>query len=198
MNLALFDFDGTITVGDTFVPFVRFAMRPRRMPIAVARFLPMGIGYQLGWVSAAQARPVIARLVFEGEDAAAVDELGLTYARNVLPGVVRRQALERIEWHIGQGDRVVVVSGSLETYLSHWCRSLGVELICTQLEESYGALTGRYVGRDCIGAEKVRRIRERYDLASFPLVYAYGDTEDDLDMLGLAQRKYFRWKEVRS
>ena len=31
MNLALFDFDGTITVGDTFVPFVRFAMRRRRI-----------------------------------------------------------------------------------------------------------------------------------------------------------------------
>lgn len=33
MNLALFDFDRTITVKDTFVPFVPFAMRPRRLPI---------------------------------------------------------------------------------------------------------------------------------------------------------------------
>jgi phosphoserine phosphatase len=31
MNLALFDFDGTITVGDTFVPFMRFAVRPGRL-----------------------------------------------------------------------------------------------------------------------------------------------------------------------
>ena len=198
MNLALFDFDGTISVEDTFVPFVRFAIRPARLPIATARFLPMGIGYKLGWVSAARARPVVARLAFEGEDAAAVDSLGLNYARNILPGALRRQALERIEWHKDQGDVVVVVSGSLYTYLSHWCRPLGVDLICTQLEESNGVLTGRYVGRDCIGAEKAARIRERYDLAAYPVIYAYGDTEDDREMLGLAQKKYYRWKEVGS
>lgn len=196
MNLALFDFDGTITVGDTFVPFVRFAMRPRRMPIATARFLPVGIGYKLGWVSAAQARPVLVRLALGGEQSARVADLGLSYSRTVLPGVVRRQAMDRIKWHRDQGDVVVVVSGSLYTYLSHWCRPLGVDLICTQLEESNGALTGGYVGRDCIGAEKVTRIRERYDLAAYPVIYAYGDTEDDREMLGLAHRKYYRWAEI--
>jgi phosphatidylglycerophosphatase C len=198
MNLALFDFDGTITVKDTFVPFVRFAMRPRRMPIATARFLPMGFGYQLGWVSAAQARPVFVRLALGGELSSRVGDKGLSYACTVLPGVVRREAMDRIKWHRDQGDLVAVVSGSLDTYLVHWCSSQGVDLICTQLEESNGELTGRYVGRDCIGAEKVRRIRERYDLAAYPVIYAYGDTEDDREMLGLAQKKYFRWKEVGS
>lgn len=196
MNLALFDFDGTITLKDTFVPFVRFAMRPRRMPIATARFLPVGIGYKLGWVSAAQARPVLVRLALGGEQSARVADLGVSYALTVLPGVVRRQAMDRIKWHRDQGDVVVVVSGSLYTYLSHWCRPLGVDLICTQLEESNGALTGRYVGGDCIGAEKVKRIRERYDLDAYPVIYAYGDTEDDREMLALANKKYYRWTEI--
>ena len=196
MNLALFDFDGTITVKDTFIPFVRFAMRPRRMPIATARFLPVGIGYKLGWVSAAQARPVLVRLALGGEQSARVADLGLSYSLTVLPGVVRRQAMDRIKWHRDQGDVVVVVSGSLYTYLSHWCRPLGVDLICTQLEERNGALTGRYGGGDCIGAEKVKRIRERYDLGAYPVIYAYSDTEDDQEMLALAHRKYYRWTEV--
>src|SRR6185503_13334388 len=34
MNLALFDFDGTITHRDTFTPFLRFAVRPERMALA--------------------------------------------------------------------------------------------------------------------------------------------------------------------
>ena len=196
MNLALFDFDGTITLKDTFVPFVRFAMRPRRMPIATARFLPVGIGYKLGWVSAAQARPALVRLALGGEQSARVAALGVSYALTVLPGVVRRQAMDRIKWHKDQGDLVVVVSGSLYTYLSHWCRPLGVDLICTQLEESNGALTGRSVGGDCIGAEKVTRIRERYDLDAYPVIYAYGDSEDDHEMLALANKKYDRWTEI--
>jgi len=32
MNLALFDFDGTVTSSDTWTPFMRFAVRPSRMP----------------------------------------------------------------------------------------------------------------------------------------------------------------------
>jgi phosphoserine phosphatase len=41
-------------------------------------------------------------------------------------------------------------------------------------------------------AEKVRRIRERFDLAAFDHVYAYGDTVEDEPMLALAQERYFR------
>ncbi len=35
-------------------------------------------------------------------------------------------------------------------------------------------------------------VRE-YDVEAYPIVYAYGDTHE---MLGMAHRKYFRWKEV--
>ena len=90
----------------------------------------------------------------------------------------------------------MVVSASLDAYLVPWCRPLGLDLICTELEISDGRLTGRYVQGDCWGDEKVRRIRERLTLDDYDTVYAYGDTEDDRAMLDLADRKYFRWQEV--
>jgi phosphatidylglycerophosphatase C len=51
MNLALFDFDGTITRGDTWTPFLRYsATRPR---IAAAVLLsPLIVAYKAGWISA--------------------------------------------------------------------------------------------------------------------------------------------------
>ena len=39
-------------------------------------------------------------------------------------------------------------------------------------------------------------MRERFDLDRFETVYAYGDTPEDREMLSLAQRKYYRWKEI--
>ncbi len=33
MNLALFDFDGTITSNDTWTPFMHFAVRPSRLAV---------------------------------------------------------------------------------------------------------------------------------------------------------------------
>lgn len=40
-----------------------------------------------------------------------------------------------------------------------------------------GTLTGRHVRGDCSGGEKLRRIREQYDVNRYALIYAYGDTE---------------------
>lgn len=73
-----------------------------------------------------------------------------------------------------------------------------MELICSSLQQENGVLTGRYEGRQCVLAEKARRVRERYDLQSFDEIYAYGDTPEDRDLLGLATRKYYRWQEVDS
>ncbi len=196
MNLALFDFDGTITTTDTWTKFLRFAVRPSRLVAGAVVFSPLMAAYKIGAVTGPQSRPVVARFGFRGEPAAAVTERGRRFASDVLPGFVRRRAIDRIEWHKAQGDTVVVVSASLDVYLRHWCESMGVEVICTELEEAGGVLTGRYVRGDCSCGEKLRRIRERYDLDRYPVIYAYGDTEEDREMLALAHERYFRWKRI--
>jgi hypothetical protein len=59
MNLALFDFDGTISFEDGSVPFVRFAARER---IVVGSLLlsPLIVAYELGLVTATRLRAAIA------------------------------------------------------------------------------------------------------------------------------------------
>jgi HAD superfamily hydrolase (TIGR01490 family) len=196
MNLALFDFDGTITFSDTFTPFLRFAIEPRRITVGRVVLAPLIVGYKLGLVSASSARERVSGFGFRGRREADVRQVGETYARDVLPGVVRPQALERINWHKAQGDRVVVVSASLDVYLTAWCRAMALELICTELETRDGTLTGRYHHGDCIGKEKPRRILEKYNLQDYPVIYAYGDTPEDRDMLRLAHKQYFQWQEI--
>jgi phosphatidylglycerophosphatase C len=195
-NLALFDFDGTITHADTFTPFIYYAVQPRRMAIGKAVLSPLIAAYRLGILSASAMRAAAACVGFRGRSEAEIREAGQRYARGSLPSVVRKQALERIEWHQAQGDVVVVVSASLDVYLSAWCKELGLNLICTQLEARGGVLTGRYLHGDCTGKEKSRRVRDEFDVSLYPVVYAYGDTTEDNELLALAQRKYFRWKEL--
>lgn len=155
VNLALFDFDGTITIGDTFIPFLRLSARPQKLLLGSIVLSPIILAYRFGLISGRIARPIAARFAFRGGQAAAVRDFGLKYAREVLPGMIRKRALDRIEWHKQQGDTVVIVSASLDVYLTHWCESLGIEVICTQLEEKDGILTGRYVGGDCSRTEKL-------------------------------------------
>jgi HAD superfamily hydrolase (TIGR01490 family) len=195
MNLALFDFDGTITFGDTFTPFVRLSASPRRTLAGLILLSPMIVGYELGVVPATRMRSAVARVCFRGRREADVFELGARYAET-LDGRVRPAALEKIRWHQAHGDTVVVVSASLAPYLRHWCERLKLELICTELESASGTLTGKYRGGDCTGPEKARRVRERFDLSRYSVVYAYGDTEEDRELLDLASKRYLRWCEI--
>lgn len=197
MDLALIDFDGTITTKGVYPDFLRFAV-PRSRKLAAGILLsPLIAGYKCGLISDPAIRRVLSRASFQGEDPARVLAQGERFVSDVLPGLIRPIALERIAWHKDRGDRVVVVSASLDVYLIPWCQALAVDLICTELETtSDGRLTGRYVQGDCYGPEKVRRIRKRLQLDDYGAIYAYGDTEDDRAMLDLADRKYFRWQEV--
>ncbi len=196
MNLALFDFDGTVTSSDTWTPFMRFAIRPARMLAGRVLLIPVVAGYRLGMMSASRGRRLAARVGFQGEEAEAVRQLGVEYATTVLPRTLRQSAVERIEWHRSQGDDVVIVSASLNVYLGPWCEGQGLDFLCTTLEERDGRLTGRYVQGDCSGAEKVRRILQRYELSQYAVVYAYGDSGEDREMLDLAHKKFYRWREI--
>jgi HAD superfamily hydrolase (TIGR01490 family) len=196
MNLALFDFDGTITSNDTWTPFMRLAVPRANVLTGLLPMLPVFVGYRMGQVSASTARQAAVRAGFRGVDAAAVRRLGAEYAAATIPATVRPAALERIEWHKAQGDRVVVVSGSLDVYLAPWCTRQSLDVICTTLEERDGRLTGRLVEGDCTGAEKARRVRRQHQLDRYDEIYAYGDTSEDREMLDLAHKKYYQWREV--
>lgn len=198
MNLALFDFDGTISSSDTWTPFMRLAVRPSRMLVGQVLMLPVAIGYRLGAISASRGRQIATRLAFRGEDAARIRECGVDYARRVLPRTVQSRAIERVAWHRSRGDEVVVVSAALDAYLSPWCQAQGLDHICTVLQEKQGRLTGKYLSGDCCGEEKARRIKARYDLRRYERVYAYGDSVEDREMLELAHIKIYRGNEISS
>ena len=196
MNLALFDFDGTITSNNTWTPFLKYAVRPSRMVVGRLLLLPVTVGHRLGVLPAGRARQIANWVAFCGKRTTAIRQLGLEYARSVLPRTERQWALDRIEWHESQGDEIAVVSASLDVYLGSWCDARGLPYICTTLEERDGRLTGRCIDGDCSGGEKVRRIKQRFDLGRYELIYAYGDTPADRGMLELAHRKFYRGKEV--
>ncbi len=198
MNLALFDFDGTITRSDSWMPFLKFAVPPLKLVVGQGLLLPVLVGYKLGAVPPTRARAAASMVAFRGERAATIRERGAEYASEALPGSLRSEALERVAWHRERGDHIVVVSASLDVYLAPWCRTHGVDLICTELEERAGRLTGRLVGGDCTGAEKARRVKERYELARYESVYAYGDTIEDREMLECAHVKYYRGRAISS
>lgn len=196
MNLALFDFDGTITTRDVYPGFLAYCSSRWRVRVGwVVLGLPY-LGMKLGFVSPKAMRLVAAWVTFLRADEAHVRARGEAYARDVLPGLLRPEALARIAWHRARGDTIVVVSASMDCYLEPFCQEHGLDLVCNHPAARDGRLTGRLRARDCAGAGKVARLNERYDLSRYETIYAYGDTQEDRAMLALAHRRWFRWQEV--
>lgn len=196
MNLALFDFDGTITTREMFPDFIRHAISPWRLRVGWTALAPLVAGYRLGLVSGTVVRAAIVKVGFSGTGLSRYQAAGESFARDVLPGSLRPEAMRRIAWHQQQGDTVVVVSGAFDVYLGPWCASHGLDFLCSSLEHRRGVLTGRYADKQCVLAEKARRVRQRYDLTSYGRIFAYGDTPEDRDLLALADRKTYRWQEL--
>jgi HAD superfamily hydrolase (TIGR01490 family) len=124
------------------------------------------------------------------EDFAALAE---KYSSSEIRKIVRPAALVRINWHQTQGHKVVVVSASITSWLSHWCTAQGVDLVATEIEEESQVLTGQFRTLNCYGREKVERLKGQYDFSEIEYVYAYGDSRGDKEMLDLADEKYYRY-----
>ncbi len=191
-DLALFDFDGTITTRETFPDFIRRAIPPPRRALGTVLFAPLVVGYRLELVPVHALRTALVRYAFSGVPLAEVEAAGAALAAEVLPGLVRPAMQARIDWHRARGDTVVVVSGGFDVYLAPWCRAQGLDWICSSLAERDGVLTGRYAGAQCVADEKARRVRERYDLARYRAIHAYGDTHEDHALLALAHHATYR------
>ncbi len=107
---------------------------------------------------------------------------GLVVARRLRPWV-----RERVDWHRRAGHELVLVSASPEIYVAPLARRLGFDAaLATRLEVGPdGRLTGRIEGWNCRGPEKVARLRAWMG-SDASLVYAYGDSPGDEEMLALA------------
>lgn len=192
MDLALFDFDGTITTVETYPPFVRAATPGWRLALGYPPLAPLILAYRRGLVSGDTARAAIARVAFTGVDSGELEDAGERFAAMDVPRLLRPEAMARIDAHRRRGDTVVVVSGNFDVLLEPWAASHALPVLCSRLERRGGRMTGRYFGLQCVREEKVRRIQEAFDLSQFERVHAYGDTIEDEAMLALADHAHYQ------
>ena len=127
--------------------------------------------------------------MFKGIAADFVQNLAQEYALQLTQNL-DQNLLQQLRLHQQQGDHIVLVSASIDLYLVPICEFLNIELICTATEIKNGLLTGHYSSEDCSCEQKKLRILQQYNLEDYQYIYAYGNSEEDLDMLSLADHPY--------
>ena len=184
-RIAIFDLDGTITRRDTFLPFLAGYLRRHparalglwRLPFSLAR-------YAVGLSDRGRLKASLVRQVMRDAERDSVDAWAREFCRTQLPQLLNPGALAAIDRHRAAGDRLVLLSASLDLYVPLVAATLGFdETLCTGLSWRGDRLEGRLTTENRRGAEKrrcVESLRERFPGSPFA---AYGNAKSDFEHL---------------
>jgi HAD superfamily phosphoserine phosphatase-like hydrolase len=187
MRVAVFDLDGTITRGDTFLPYLRGWLRrnPRRgfLAHALAALLRFPFGGDRG-----RLKSDLIRAGMSGATRGEVRAWTAEYVAGLGEREFCPRSLATIALHRTAGDRLVLLSASVDLYVPDIGRRLDFdETICTEVAWSDGFLDGALVTENRRAAEKrrcVEAIRARFPGARLA---AYGNARSDFDHLAVVE-----------
>lgn len=194
MNIALFDFDGTISTRDSYLLFTK-CIDWKRYHTGCLVLAPRIIGYLARIYPNHALKQDFLQYFYSGKT---TDELQIRahqFCSEEIPAIIRPGAMERIHWHQDRGDTIAIVSACPRLILEPWCREINADIIATELEtDQHSKITGKIAGKNCWGEEKINRIQDRYTLTRYDEIFAYGDSKGDLPMLGLAKqdKRFFK------
>ncbi len=190
--IVAFDFDGTLTVRDSFLAFLKWRQGPRRYVLGLGRLIPAALAYLVhrdrGRIKAAAVREFLRgvsreRLVADAQ----------AFAELFSGSLLRPDALETWNRWRSEPVRLVIVTASPDLTVAPFAQSLGADaLLGTQLAfDIHDRVAGGLASPNCRGQEKVRRMEGAFG-PDFELKAAYGDTRGDLEMLARAQTSGYR------
>ena len=190
--LSVFDFDGTLTRHDSFLPFLWYAFGTlgfaRRLPAMV---LP-SLAFLLGRISRDDLKARLLAVFLGGIDAQWLADRAQAYCRFIWGYLLRPEGLRGVAAELASGAEVTLCSASPELVLRPFAERLGVGLIGTELEVVDGRITGRIAGGNCRAENKVLRLQARYGPLTAYRLRAWGDTRGDHELLAAAQDPHWR------
>ena len=197
MNIAFFDFDGTLTRKDSFLPFMKSVSSKRKYYSGLVLIPLLYFQNTFNIISGKKLKEKVLTYFVGGLRPADIRKEVVRFTEKLIPELLTDRALNQLNSHRSKGDKIVIVSASMDIWLEHWCQNNDFDLICSIAEINNGKYTGKLEGGNCKGEEKVKRINDSYDLTTFERIYAFGDSKHDLPMLALGTHSYYNWKLMK-
>jgi phosphatidylglycerophosphatase C len=190
--VVAFDFDGTLTVRDSYTAFLKWRAGPRRYVLGMARLIPAALAYLFhrdrGRIKAAATREFLGGVPRQTLEADA-----RAFAERFSRSLLRPDAVAAWKRWRGERVRLVIVTASPELIVGPFARGLGADgLIGTELAfDAQDRVVGGFATPNCRGPEKVARLKAAFG-PDLELRAAYGDTGGDREMLAMAEIKGYR------
>ena len=192
--VAYFDFDGTLSTKDTFIPFIIYCLGYWGFLRKVPQLLRVAGFYALKLIDNQEAKQRALTITLHNWPLVALEAKARAFAYSHLNKYLKAPIYAKLEWHREQGHRLVVVSANLAIYLRYFASLHQLdEVIATEIEQVEQRVSGKLATKNCYGYEKVLRIKDYLlkNNLNFEYSYAYGNSRGDHEMLDFVDEPYY-------
>ena len=190
-KLYLFDFDGTLTRKDSMIEFAKFVNPTLLFYIKAILFVPIYLLLTFKIIDNQTAKRFFLTIFIQQHTKQQLESFSEEFAI-YFKKYIKTSANEYLNALRDQNDvTVVIVSSSLDLWLSPIAKQLGFACICTKAIFENDKFNG--IQTNCYGKQKVLRIKEHYTLTNFDSIFAFGDSKGDKEMLDIATQKHYKF-----
>ena len=182
-KIYFFDFDGTITEKDSFLLFTLYSVSKKKFILYWLRAIILYLILN---------KSKLKEYFFNYFKCLDLSNFNVTCNKFFNKKINTTIKESFLSLSLNLNSEVVIVSASISNYLKPWCDKMGFDLISTELEVKDGKLTGKFSTPNCNGEEKVKRIKEKYDLSIYDEIHVFGNSQGDFPMLELGTHKYYK------
>jgi phosphatidylglycerophosphatase C len=184
-KIALFEFDGTLTHGDSLPLYLREVTGWWQTCLGFMKAIILitfqGVGYAPDYRTAIKEkwiRFIMHNVSIEHAEAA---------AERLKGRIVWRQAMvERLKWHKTQGHTIAIATGALDNYIHVLLSDLLVDVVlATKLDIQNNTFTGELLGPNCVRNAKTECVKNWLAGQEYSESWGYGNMPHDKGMLAL-------------
>lgn len=204
-EVAYFDFDGTITSKDTFIPFLIFTIGYFKFILLLPLSICILILYISKIISNEKAKELMLQLTISNLSNEYLERKSNSFASSYIDKYIKPEIFERVKYHYENGHIVIIASANLELYLKYFVKRHDLhDIIATKIVFKNNIATGKLLSKNCYGVEKINRINEYLikNKLNFIYSYAYGNSKGDFELLNYVNEGFWvegititPWKE---
>lgn len=174
--MNIYDFDDTIYNGDTNRDILMYGFKKHPFLVlkALKKAKKLQNDYKRGVIEFERVKEAILSFIFEIKNYPKfINDFVDSHMKNIKPWYLNRRT---------QND--IIISASYELWIMQFCKRLGIRYVIATKTDS----DGRIIGKNCKGAEKLKRLASV--IPNAVIVSAYSDSSCDIPILEAARTAY--------
>tara|TARA_B100001057_G_scaffold501258_1_gene622746 strand:- start:10599 stop:11258 length:660 start_codon:yes stop_codon:yes gene_type:complete len=191
-KIAIFDFDKTVIIKDSFIPFLIYCAQKTNSRIRLLYSLIFfGTLFFTKMISREKAKSRFMSAVLSGCQKSVIKKICKDFCYSFSNSEFYEDAINLINWHKTQGHLVILASASPSIYVDFFGDRLGFDHVLATNIFFDKAKKDFYIpeGHNLLGKQKLNTIISHYG-NNFISIWAYSDSVNDYPLLSWASHGY--------